>query len=212
MQSRPTTIPAWVAAHAAKVNAAHQDPVRFAAVFQESAVPSLLVDDHRRYLDANAPARALLGLSLGEIRRLRIDDLTPPYLSSRMEANWGRLMQAGTLVSTDMARPEGSFLGVNTFAIANVLPGRHLVSFAPREWPDGEVTPADLPPPARVLTPREVQVLELAAGGFKGPDIAVELVLTPATVRTHFTNIYRKLDVGDRAAAVAKAMRIGLIR
>jgi DNA-binding CsgD family transcriptional regulator len=202
----------WVAAHAEKVNAAHQDPVRFAAVFQNTDVPSLLLDDDRRAVDANAPARSLLGLSLGELRRLRIDDLTPPYLSSRMEANWGRLMRGGTLMTGDGARPAESYLGVRYFAIANALPGRHLLSFAPRDWADAHAAPADLPPPARLLTPREVEVLELAAGGFKGPDIAVELVLTPATVRTHFTNIYRKLDVGDRAAAVAKAMRIGLIR
>ncbi len=212
MQSRSTTIPPWVAAHAEKVKAAHQDPVRFAAVFQETDVPSLLVDDDRRYVDANAPARSLLGLSLGELRRLRIDDLTPPYLASRMEANWGRLMRAGTLLSHEVARPEGSYMGVSYFAIANALPGRHLVSFAPPEWPDGSAARAHQSPPPRVLTPRAVQVLELAASGFKGPDIAAELVLTPATVRTHFTNIYRKLEVGDRAAAVAKAMRIGLIR
>jgi DNA-binding CsgD family transcriptional regulator len=212
MQSRSTTIPPWVAAHAEKVKAAHQDPVRFAAVFQETDVPSLLVDDDRRYVDANAPARSLLGLSLGELRRLRIDDLTPPYLALRMEANWGRLMRAGTLLSHEVAGPEGSYMGVSYFAIANALPGRHLVSFAPPEWPDGSAARAHQSPPPRVLTPREVQVLELAASGFKGPDIAAELVLTPATVRTHFTNIYRKLEVGDRAAAVAKAMRIGLIR
>jgi two-component system nitrate/nitrite response regulator NarL len=36
-------------------------------------------------------------------------------------------------------------------------------------------------------------------------------VVSPTTVRTHFQHIYTKLDVGDRAAAVAKAMRLGLI-
>ncbi|MEA2288463.1 MAG: Bacterial regulatory protein luxR family, partial [Solirubrobacteraceae bacterium] len=38
------------------------------------------------------------------------------------------------------------------------------------------------------------------------------LILSPATVKTHFENIYEKLGVSDRAAAVAHAMRIGLIR
>ena len=41
--------------------------------------------------------------------------------------------------------------------------------------------------------------------------IAEELVLSRATVRTHFENIYSKLDVRDRAGAVGKAMRLGLI-
>jgi ATP/maltotriose-dependent transcriptional regulator MalT len=55
-------------------------------------------------------------------------------------------------------------------------------------------------------------VLELAAGGLNGPGIAKALVLSTATVRTHFGHIYRKLEVTDRAGAVAKAMRLGLIR
>jgi PAS domain S-box-containing protein len=62
------------------------------------------------------------------------------------------------------------------------------------------------------LSPRELEVLQLAAEGHRGPQIAVQLGLSPATVKTHFENIYEKLGVGDRAAAVAYAMRIGLLR
>jgi DNA-binding NarL/FixJ family response regulator len=65
--------------------------------------------------------------------------------------------------------------------------------------------------PAKPLTPRELELLQLAADGFCGPMIADELVLSRATVRTHFESIYRKLDVHDRAGAVGKAMRLGLI-
>ena len=57
-------------------------------------------------------------------------------------------------------------------------------------------------------TPND-RVLELAADGLDGPLIAGELVLGAATVRTRFARIYRKLGVPDRAAAVAKAMRLG---
>jgi PAS domain S-box-containing protein len=64
---------------------------------------------------------------------------------------------------------------------------------------------------ARVLTERELQVLQLAARGNSGPRIAAELFLSPATVKTHFENIYAKLGVSDRAAAVAYALRLGLI-
>jgi PAS domain S-box-containing protein len=63
----------------------------------------------------------------------------------------------------------------------------------------------------RPLTTRELEVLRLAAEGYSGPGIAEELVLSPATVRTHFAHIYEKLGVGDRAAAVAQALRTGLI-
>ena len=62
------------------------------------------------------------------------------------------------------------------------------------------------------LTPRELQVLQLAAQGCAGREIARRLVVSPATVRTHFGRIYEKYGVSDRAAAVAKALRDGLIK
>jgi PAS domain S-box-containing protein len=64
----------------------------------------------------------------------------------------------------------------------------------------------------RPLTEREVEVLRLAAEGLSGPGIAEQLGLSLSTVRTHFEHIYEKLGVGDRAAAVARALRTGLIR
>jgi two-component system nitrate/nitrite response regulator NarL len=54
-------------------------------------------------------------------------------------------------------------------------------------------------------------VLHLAAQGLTGPQIANELVVGLATVKTHFEHIYAKLGVGARVAAVAMAMRLGLI-
>jgi PAS domain S-box-containing protein len=61
------------------------------------------------------------------------------------------------------------------------------------------------------LTPRQLEVLQLAAQGCDGKEIAGRLVVSPATVRTHFGRIYDKYGVSDRAAAVAKALRDGLI-
>jgi len=64
---------------------------------------------------------------------------------------------------------------------------------------------------APVLTPRGVQVLQLAAHALSLSDIAQELNVSPATVKRHFEDAYARLGVGDRASAVAKAMRQGLI-
>lgn len=64
----------------------------------------------------------------------------------------------------------------------------------------------------RRLSKRELEVLSLAADGNTGPQIAARLSVSPATVKTHFENIYEKLSVSDRAAAVARGLRIGLIR
>ncbi|MDX6691349.1 MAG: two-component system, NtrC family, sensor kinase [Solirubrobacteraceae bacterium] len=62
------------------------------------------------------------------------------------------------------------------------------------------------------LTKREIEVLRLAADGYSAPGIAEQLVISPYTVRTHLENLYEKLGVGDRAAAVAQALRKGLIQ
>jgi PAS domain S-box-containing protein len=69
----------------------------------------------------------------------------------------------------------------------------------------GELSPG-------MLTPRELEVLQLAAGGCNGPQIAEELFVSPSTVSSHLKNIYGKYGVSDRASAVAKALREGLIR
>jgi DNA-binding CsgD family transcriptional regulator len=62
-----------------------------------------------------------------------------------------------------------------------------------------------------LLTPREVQILQLAARAYSAADIAEELYLSRATVKRHFERAYARLGVSDRAAAVAEAMRQGLI-
>jgi len=63
----------------------------------------------------------------------------------------------------------------------------------------------------RPLSDRELQVLTLAADGLSGPRIAERLCLSPSTVKTHLEHIYEKLGVGDRTAAVALAVRTGLV-
>jgi two-component system, NarL family, nitrate/nitrite response regulator NarL len=62
-----------------------------------------------------------------------------------------------------------------------------------------------------VLTPREQEILHLIASGKSLPEIAKELYLGLTTVKTHVQHLYSKLGVSDRAAAVAIAMRRGLI-
>jgi two-component system nitrate/nitrite response regulator NarL len=62
------------------------------------------------------------------------------------------------------------------------------------------------------LSPREREILTLAAEGRSGPEIARILFLSPSTVKTHLGNIYDKLGVSDRAAAVAKALREGVLQ
>jgi two-component system, NarL family, nitrate/nitrite response regulator NarL len=61
------------------------------------------------------------------------------------------------------------------------------------------------------LSKREQEVLVHVAEGRSAPEIANLLYLSPTTVKGHLQSLYEKLGVSDRAAAVAEAMRRGLI-
>ena len=61
------------------------------------------------------------------------------------------------------------------------------------------------------LTPREREILGLTADGCTAPEIGRRLYLSTTTVKTHLQHLYEKLGVSDRAAAVAEAMRRGLL-
>jgi two-component system nitrate/nitrite response regulator NarL len=62
-----------------------------------------------------------------------------------------------------------------------------------------------------LMTERERETLRLIAQGMSAPAIGGALHLSTATVKTHLQHIYDKLGVSERAAAVAEAMRRGLL-
>ena len=64
---------------------------------------------------------------------------------------------------------------------------------------------------APTLSAREREVLGYIAGGQSIPAMAKQMYLAPSTVKTHVQRLYEKLGVGDRGAAVAEAMRRGLL-
>jgi DNA-binding NarL/FixJ family response regulator len=66
-------------------------------------------------------------------------------------------------------------------------------------------------PETKPLSRRELQILELVAAGTTNRDAAAKLLISEATVKTHLLNIYAKLGVSDRAAAVAEAYNRGLL-
>jgi DNA-binding NarL/FixJ family response regulator len=71
--------------------------------------------------------------------------------------------------------------------------------------------PAD-PKALGTLTPRELEVLRLVAAGLSNQEIAEQLFVTPATVKTHANRAMAKLGVRDRAQLVVIAYETGLVR
>lgn len=183
---------------------------------ERSPVPMTIVDRTRRHVDANATARLALQIPLKQLREMQIDDITPRRSLPVLEEAWERLTATGHDFgdSYEVVSPAGSRLDATYFALANALPGLALIAFAPVAWPEDELLDGSDHPGTdhhASLTARELEVLQLAADGHTAKAIAAELVVSPATVRTHLTNIYAKLRVRDRAAAVARGLRLGVI-
>jgi two-component system nitrate/nitrite response regulator NarL len=65
--------------------------------------------------------------------------------------------------------------------------------------------------PRPIVSPREREILELIAEGLTAPQIGRRLHLSTPTVKSHLGHLYDKLGVSERAAAVAAAMRRGLL-
>jgi DNA-binding NarL/FixJ family response regulator len=98
--------------------------------------------------------------------------------------------------------------------------------FVPKDWPAADIARAVRmvalggalfePPPAEgaggpQLTGREREVLEHVAAGATNREIAAELHLSPHTIKEHTSAVYRKLSVRNRAEAVQRAQRLGLL-
>lgn len=101
--------------------------------------------------------------------------------------------------------------------------------FVPKDWPAADIAravrmvglgmsmfePDDEPEaadPAPALTPREREVLGLVATGATNREIAGTLHLSPHTVKEHTSALYRKLEARNRADAVLRAQRLGILR
>jgi DNA-binding NarL/FixJ family response regulator len=67
------------------------------------------------------------------------------------------------------------------------------------------------PPRVAELTPREMEVMQGLARGLRNKEIAADLGVTSNTVHMHIKNIFFKFDVHDRTAALATAIRRGIV-
>lgn len=161
---------------------------------------------------------------------LVVMDITMPVMSG-IEATRRlkeELPQVGVLVLTMHEEPEFVFAMLDagadgyvlketaarelTTAIRAVMDGESVLypSIARRVL--GEAARGRRQEPAgSPLTPREVEILKLIAGGLTNKEIAEALVVSVKTVETHRSHIMEKLDLHDRVDLVKYALRSGLV-
>jgi two-component system, NarL family, response regulator len=148
---------------------------------------------------------------------LRLPDLSGIDVIKAVRAD---LPDARFIVLTGSPGSEGVYRALQAGARAYLLKdstGTELIR-AVRDVHDGRrVIPPDVAEqlaeraPRSDLSPREIEVLRLAAGGQSNKRIAASLGLSEATVRTHISNILAKLGANDRTQAATEAMRRGIL-
>ena len=168
----------------------------------------VLVDDDRRYVSVNERAAKLLGAPVDTLVGRSLEQFTPPDRRPLIDRYWTALERVGEIEgSGPLLREDGSQSLLEYRARWRFAPGLHLIAIrevgAPLVIVGGEPVPR--------LTPREREVLQLAADGHSTSEIAAALVVSTGTVKTHLQHIYGKLKTRDRVSAVASAMRLGLI-
>jgi DNA-binding NarL/FixJ family response regulator len=175
----------------------------------------------RRHL----PHVVVTGLKLQDIpaailvRQLRDEQLEPApriivFAINQIDDSLADILHAGAsgLLADDASREE------LTMAIRAVGRGHAMLGpqIAQRlmEWfrtnESHTRVKADLPA-GTLLTPREKEILKLAAQGLSAEDIAGELFIGIATVRTHLYRLQTKLQLKDRAQLVSFAFRAGIV-
>jgi PAS domain S-box-containing protein len=183
------------------------------AMLQHSGAAVVTLDDHQRFIDANATALRMLGMRRDDVLGQRIEDVSPVGMQDEIEARWGELLRTGEHRGEwRLLRSDGRAFDVEYAASANAFPGGHIVIWMATD--DGrriepiehQRTSAQHP-----LTPREREVVTLIARGLTSEQIAEQLVVSGETVRTHARNALAALGARTRAHAVAIALQRGLI-
>jgi NarL family two-component system response regulator YdfI len=155
-------------------------------------------------LDVRMPGMS--GLDALEILSERVPDLKVIILSMHGEPAYVRraveLGAAGYLLKSS---DRDELLG----ALAAVAAGKAYIQ--------GEVTETLMKTisgqeaGASLLSPRETEILVLVSRGLENKQIATELGISEATVKTHLKGVFNRLDVSSRAEAAAVGLRLGLI-
>jgi DNA-binding NarL/FixJ family response regulator len=166
----------------------------------------VLMDVRMPVLDGLEATRRLLGESTWPVRVL----VLTTYDVDRYVYEALRAGASGFLLKTAPPRQLPSAVRDAMAGDTTVAPAvlhRMIAAFLQRP-PAVEGTPE----PLRPLTARELEVLRLVARGLSNAEIAAQLVLGEATVKTHVVRILAKLGLRDRTQAAVLAYEVGLVQ
>ncbi|GIM99018.1 DNA-binding response regulator [Planomonospora venezuelensis] len=179
------------------------DGVQALSVVRRLRPDVLLLDIAMPRLDGLGTARRLLG----DPRPPKIVMLTTFGTDGNLQASLRAGVNGFLLKSSP---PEQLVEAVRVAAAGDALidpavTTRVIASFAAHPEPSA-------PPELATLTQRELDVLHLLALGLSNPEIARELGIGDATIRTHVTRVLQKLGLRDRIQAVVFAYEAGVVR
>jgi PAS domain S-box-containing protein len=186
----------------------------FWAAFNLSANPMILLQRDRVLVDVNGAFLNAFGYGRARAFGSKLDVFVAEDSRQRMKKDWWELLRTGRLNGErELIRGDGRHVRVQFAAHREVVTGRDLILGVVLEL-DGRPmrcgkAPVDESPAA--LTGRESEVVTLVALGRRRREIAAQLFISDATVKTHLRNAMHKLDVHSQAQLVAVALTRGLI-
>jgi PAS domain S-box-containing protein len=186
----------------------------FWTAFNLSANPMILLQRDRVLVDVNDAFLAALGYGRARALGSKLDVFVAEDSRPRMKKDWWELLRTGRLNGNrELIRSDGRHARVQFAAHREIVTGRDLIlgvvlELNRRPMRCGKA-PVDLSPTA--LTGREREVVTLIALGRCRREIAAQLFISDATVKTHLRNAMHKLDVHSQAQLVAVALTRGLI-
>ena len=172
---------------------------------QELAPDVVLMDIRMPVLDGIAATRELT--ARGAAARVLV--LTTYDLD---EYVYGALRAGAAGFLLKATPPERLVAGIETVAAGDALLAPTLTRKLIEEHISRPPPSHGVPEPLQVLTDRELEVLTLMARGRSNDEIAADLVVSEATVKTHVNRVLGKLALRGRVQAVVLAYEVGLVR
>jgi PAS domain S-box-containing protein len=186
----------------------------FWAAFNLSTNPMILLQRDRVLAEANVAFLEALRYTRARALGRKLDVFVAENSRQRMKEDWLELLRNGRVNGErELIRGDGGHVRVQFAAHRKIVTGRELILGVVLELDGRPMRCGKAPVDASGagLTAREREVVTLVALGRGRREIADQLFISDATVKTHLRNAMHKLDVHSQAQLVAVALTRGLI-